>query len=594
VSNNGKSNNRLLPKIFPFLQWWPLVNKQTLKADAFAGLTGAVIVLPQGVAFAMIAGLPPIYGLYTAMVVPIVAALFGSSLHSIAGPTTAVSLVIFSTVSQIAEPGSADYIQKVLTITFMVGVYELVLGLARMGTLVNFISDVVVSGFTAGAAVLIVISQADLLIGIKLPQGLSFTQTFAQLGQHFNELNIYAAIIGVGSLLVAIISKKLLPKIPNMLVAIVLGSIAAYFFGGESAGIDLVGPMPSALPQLSSPVFTWGEFGRLAQAAFAIALLALISDIAIVRAVAARSGQQIDANQEFIGQGIANIVGSFFSSYVASGSFTRSGLNYDVGAKTPMSAIFAALFLLLIMLLISPWIAYIPTAAMAGVIVLVGYNLFNFRFIRTVLKASKRQSSVMIITFLATLFFELEYAIYVGVFFSLIFYLQRTSTPNVAVMAPDPEESNRRFKYILRKPLKECPQLKILRIDGSIFFGSVFHIATELRRLTEEENPDIKHVLILCKGVNFIDVAGCEWLANEAEYWKSKGGGLYLSGLKLVAQDSLIRGGYKKRIGEDHFFDRKEEAIPAIFEKLDKGICAACTARIFLECQDLPKAVTDN
>lgn len=570
------------------------MNRQSLRADLLAGLTGAIVVIPMGVAFAMIAGLPPVYGLYTAMVVPIVAALFGSSWHSIAGPTTAVSLVIFSTVSQIAEPGTADYVQKVITITFMVGVYELILGLARMGTLVNFISDVVVTGFTAGAAVLIVSSQMDSLIGLSLPQGLSFTDTFLQMGRHIAEMNVYSAAVGIGTLLVAIFSKKLFPKLPNMLIAMILGSLAAYFMGGEAAGIELVGPMPSALPQLSSPVFTWSELGKLAQAAFAIALLALISDIAIVRAVAARSGQQIDANQEFIGQGIANLVGSFFSSYVASGSFTRSGLNYDVGAKTPMSAIFAALFLILIMLLISPWIAYIPIAAMAGVIVLVGYNLFNFRFIRTVLKTSKRQSSVMIITFLATLFFDLEYAIYVGVIFSLIFYLQRTSTPHVAVMAPDPDEPNRRFKYIARKPLRECPQLKILRIDGSIFFGSVFHIATELRRLTEEQNPDLKHVLILCKGVNFIDVAGCEWLTNEAEHWKNKGGGLYLSGLKKNAQESLVRGGFKERIGEDHFFVHKEKAIPAIFEKLDKKTCAACTARIFKECQNLPKEKKEN
>lgn len=536
----------------------------------------------------MIAGLPPIYGLYTAMVVPVVAALFGSSMHSIAGPTTAVSLVIFSTVSQIAEPGSPEYIQHVITITFLVGVYELVLGLARMGTLVNFISDVVVAGFTAGAAILIMTSQVDLLIGIHLPQGLSFSETMQQLALHLKELNPYVALVGIGSLLVAIFSKRIIPKVPNLLVAIVLGSIVAFLMGGERVGFELVGPMPGALPRLSSPDFSWSVIGKLGQAAFAIALLALISDIAIVRAVAAKSGQVIDANQEFIGQGLSNIVGSFFSCYVGSGSFTRSGLNYEAGARTPMSAIFAATFLLLIMLLISPLIAYIPTAAMAGVILLVGYNLIDFRFIKTVLKASKRQSAVLFITFLATLFFDLDYAIYLGVFFSLIIYLQRTSTPNVAVMAPDPDDHNRRFKYILRKPLRECPQLRILRIDGSIFFGSVFHIATELRRLTEDENPHIKHVLILSKGINFIDVAGCEWLLQEARYWKAKGGGLYFAGLKIIAQDTLIRGGYKKEIGEDHFFQTKEEAIPAIFERLDKGICAHCTARIFLECASVP------
>jgi SulP family sulfate permease len=587
----------LLHRIFPFLNWWPEVNKVTIKADLFAGLTGAVIVLPQGVAFAMIAGLPPIYGLYTAMVTPVIAALWGSSKHLVSGPTTAISLVIFATVGQLTdangqllEPGSQAFIENALMITLFAGIIQLALGLGRMGTLINFVSHVVVVGFTAGASILIMFSQLKHFLGLSVKSGKSLLQGLEIIAANLQSVNPYAIAVGILSLLFAILSKKYFPKIPNLLVALVLGSLLAFVLGGESAGLRLVGKVEGALPSFRMPNMSFGTFSALAQSAFAIAILGLIEAVAIARSIAAKSQQEIDGNQEFIGQGLSNIVGGLFSCYAGSGSFTRSGLNYEAGAKTPLAAIFSAGLLLILVLFIAPLIAYLPIAGMAGVIMLVGYNLIDFRFIKTVAKASKRQTTVMVITFFATLFLELEYAVFIGVMFSLIFYLQRTSTPNVAVMAPDPDDHHRRFTYLERKSLKECPQIKILRIDGSIFFGSVPHISAEIKRLTDEEAPEVKHLLILSKGINFIDVAGSEWCVNEARRWKQKGGGLYFTGLKVIAQDTLVRGGFKHEIGDDHFFATKEEAIPAIYDRLDKSICSNCKSRIFLEC-DVVEAV---
>jgi sulfate permease, SulP family len=592
VDINTKSSP--LSLVFPFLTWWPEVNKGTVRADLMAGLTGAVIVLPQGVAFAMIAGMPPIYGLYTAMVVPVIAGLFGSSKHLVSGPTTAISLVVFASVSQLATPGSPEFIEKALTITLLAGIFQFVLGLARMGTLINFVSHVVVVGFTAGAALLIMESQLKHLLGLSIPSGQSFIETIKVIVTNVQNTNLTALGVGVFTLLTAIFSKKIFPRLPNLLIALVLGSLLALVLGGEAAGIRLVGEVPGRLPKPSLPDFSFGAISELSQSAFAIALLGLIEAVAIARSIGTKSQQQIDGNQEFIGQGLSNMVGSFFSCYAASGSFTRSGVNYEAGAKTPLAAIFAAVILLVIVLLVAPLLAYLPIAGMAGVIMLVGYNLIDFHFTKTVLKASRRQSTVLIITFLSTLILELEYAVYLGVIFSLIFYLQRTSTPHVATMSPNPERSNRRFIYVERKPLPECPQLKMLRVDGSLFFGSVFHIAAEIRRLTEEEDPGIKNLLILAKSINFVDIAGSEWLVQEAKRWEDKGGGLYVVGLKLVAQDSLVRGGYKKVIGEDHFFLTKEQAIPEIFEKLNKNICATCTRRIFLECAEVPLQLREN
>ena len=591
-----KSN--ILHQVFPFLNWWPEVNKGTLRADLAAGLTGAVIVLPQGVAFAMIAGLPPIYGLYTAMVIPVIAALWGSSKHLVSGPTTAISLLVFATVSKLAEPGTPEFIAKALTITLLAGMMQFALGMARMGTLINFVSHVVVVGFTAGAALLIMQSQMKHLLGLALPPGGSFLDGIEGMAEHIGETNPYAVGIGIFTLLLAILIKKYAPRLPNLLVALVgsslLAALLAALLGEESVGLRLVGEVKGRLPSPSMPDFSLRAMSDLAQSALAIALLGLIEATAIARSIATKSQQQIDGNQEFIGQGLSNIVGSFFSCYAGSGSFTRSGVNYEAGARTPMAAIFAAVILLIIVLFIAPLIAYIPIAGMAGVIVLVGYNLIDFQFAKTVARASKRQTSVLLITFFSTLFLELEYAVFVGVMFSLIFYLQRTSTPNVATMSPDPDDHSRRFTYIERKELPECPQLKILRIDGSIFFGSITHISAEIRWLADEAAPSAQHLLILAKGINFIDVAGSEWCVQEAGRWREKGGGLYFTGLKIIAQDSLIRGGYKRTIGEDCFFATKEEALAAIFERMDRNICATCTKRIFLECQTLPPPVVEE
>lgn len=580
----------LLYRVFPFLRWWPEVNRNTTRADLYAGLTGAVIVLPQGIAFATIAGLPPVYGLYTAMVTPVIAALWGSSKHLVSGPTTAISLVIFATVSKLAPPGTPGFIEAALAITLLAGIFQLALGIGRMGTLINFVSHVVVVGFTAGAAILIMFSQLKHLLGLSLQSVPSLMESVKAIVENAGQINIYALGTGLFALLSAILSKRFFPRVPNLLVALVLSSLLAFAFGGEKVGLRLVGEVQGAFPPLHLPKLSFSSFSIMAQSAFAIALLGLIEAVAIARSIAAQSQQEIDNNQEFIGQGLSNIVGSFFSCYAGTGSFTRSGVNYMAGAKTPLAAIFAAVLLLLIVLFVAPLIKFLPLAGMAGVIMVVAYNLIDFRFMKTVLKASKRQATVMVITLFATLFLELEYAVFIGVIFSLIFYLQRTSSPNVAVIAPDPDAPNRRFTYLERKHLEQCPQLKMLRIDDSIYFGSIAHISSQIKRLTDEEDPQVTHLLLMCKGVNFIDVAGSEWCVQEARRWEQKGGGLFFSGLKIIAQDVLIKGGFKKEIGEDHFFLTKEEAIPHIYALLNRDICATCDKRIFLECGPKPPA----
>ncbi len=580
------ARNITLEKLFPFLVWFRLITKDSLKADFIAGVTGAVIVLPQGVAFALIAGLPPEYGLYTAMVTPIVAALFGSSMHLISGPTTAISIVIFSAVSNHAEPFTPEFITLALTITFLAGVYQFILGLARMGVLVNFVSHTVVIGFTAGAAILIATSQMKNVLGIEVARGESFVHTWVQMWNNLGHVNSYILLTALMTLVSALLIKKLWPKAPHLLLSLIIGSLFAALVGGKMHGIDFVGTIPAHLPPLSAPDFSLATIKVLAPEAFAVALLGLIEAVSISRSIASKSHQRIDGNQEFIGQGLSNIVGSFFSSYAGSGSFTRSGINYSSGAKSPFSAIFAAIILMAIILLIAPLSAYLPVAAMGGVILLVAYNLIDFKQIKHVLESSNAETAILLTTFFATLFLELEFAIYLGVLLSLVIFLARTSTPEIITLAPD---LDRRYnKHTLTdvetKPLPECPNLKVLRIDMSIYFGSVNHVQSKIYEITEKEG--IYDILIIGEGINLIDLTGAEMLLHEAERLEEKGGGLYFACLKAQVYYSITRSHLINEIGNNHFFDDKREAVAKLTRLVRmRGQCEGCTLKVFQECK---------
>lgn len=574
-----------LESIFPFLVWFKFITKDSIKADFIAGLTGAVIVLPQGIAFATIAGLPPEYGLYTAMVTPIIAALFGSSRHLVSGPTTAISIVVFTAISHHAEAGTPEFVSLALTLTFLAGVYQLAFGIARLGSLVNFVSHTVVIGFTAGAAILIATSQIKHITGIFIPKGESFIHTWIDLFQSIGDINVYVLLIAVITLLTTLISKKRFPKVPNLLVGMVVGSVAAIYLKNYTDGIKLVGEIPAHLPLLSMPEFSFQTIRMLAPEAFAVALLGLIEAVSISRSVATKSNQRIDASQEFIGQGLSNIFGSFFSSYAGSGSFTRSGLNYESGARTPLSAIFAALLLMLIVLLIAPLTAYLPIAAMGGIILIVAYNLINFHHIKQILSFSRAEASILLTTFFATLFLELEFAIYLGVLLSLVLFLAKTSTPRIPTLSIDTSATSqdRKLINIKKKPLKQCPQLKIIRIDMSIYFGSINHILKRFSQIMDNEK--INHILIDASGISFIDIAGAEALVSENNRLKKQNGGLYFVDLKSSVYEFAAESCFIKKIGNDHFFDSKEKAIHGIYNRLDKSVCSTCQSLLFRECQ---------
>ena len=554
-------------RAFPFLAWRHRVNRKTLRLDLLAGLVAAVMVLPQGVAFATLAGMPPEYGLYGAMLPAIVGALWGSSWHLVSGPTNATSLMVFATVSAFAAPFTPTYVTLVLTLNLMVGLIKLGLGLARLGSLVNFISTAVVIGFTAGAGLLIIGAQLRNFFGIPIPQEASFLLGLRDFVTHLDETDPAVLAVGAFTLLAAMAGKRWWPRVPYMLTGIVLGAAFAWMLGLLNlAHVPTIGALPSAVPPLSAPDLSLHTWQTLAPIALALTVIGLSEAISSARAVALKSGQRIDGNQEFIGQGLANIVGSFTSSYPTSGSFNRTGANYEAGARTPLACVFSAVMLLVILLLVRPLAGFLPVASMAAVLFMVAWGLIDIRAMRRVWRTSRADALTLAVTFIATLTIRLEVAILVGVLVSLLIYLNWATHPQVVRVVPDPG-AQRRFRAARRDSLL-CPQLDILRIDGALFFGSVEHIRDEIEA-ARASRPATRHLLLIGTGVNLIDNAGAELLAYLARSLRDSGVELYLCKLRPAVHALLDRGGFLDEIGRDHVFATKDQAIAVIYQRLD-------------------------
>jgi sulfate permease, SulP family len=519
------------------------------------------------------------------MVPPAISALFGSSRHMIAGPTNAVAILMFASLSPLATPGSHDYIQLILTVTFLTGVFELVMGLARLGTLVNFISHTVILGFSAGAAILIASTQLKAFFGLPIPSEASFLETLHQLVLDLGKINPYVTSVGVFTLLSGITARKFVPKIPYMISATVLGSLFALllnaYFGAANTGIGTVGALPSQLPPLSLPDLSLDTVRKTAPIALANTILALTLAISIGRSLAIRSGQRIDSNQEFIGQGLSNLAGSFFSSYPSAGSFNRSGSNFEAGARTPLASVYSSIFLVIIVLLVAPLASYLPLASVAAILFLVAYGLIDFRHMRSILKTSRSESSVVLVTLFAALFLGLQTAIYAGVILSLMLFLNQSAHPGIRDVKPDPHAMG--FQLDADTGLPDCPQLKMLRINGSIFFGAVDHVEHALQQV-DRDNPSQKRLLIAASGINFVDISGAEMLSREATRRAKQGGALYFHFLKDAVHQFLGRGGYLRVIGERNLFSPRDDVMTTLYPQLDTEICRTCSARIFAQC----------
>ena len=576
--------------------WWRELDAATLRADLQAGLLGAILVLPQGIAFATLAGLPAQYGLYTAIVPCIVAALFGSSRHVASGPTNANSLALFAMLSPLAVVASPEYIGLALAVTLLVGLMQFSLGVLRLGVVANFISPSVLLGFTAGAATLIAIHALKELLGLDLPSGARAFDVLREVADALpGAIDLLALAVGVVTILVALAARRVNPRVPHMLLGLAAGAIASWAAlrpelherlpEALKHSVAMVGRIPGAIPPFAFPPVDWNRLPDLMGIAVALTIIALGQDIAIAKAIAQRSGQRIDANREFIGQGLSNIAGSFFSSFISCGSLNRSVPNYEAGARTPMAAVYSALLLIVLVAFSAPLLAMIPLAAVAALLLMVAWTLFDVARFRRLAAVAPGEFAIAATTFAATLTVRLELAILFGTLLSLVAYLYRTSRPAMRVLLPDPSTPERRFTPLedLSRPLQECPQLKLVRMEGAVYFAAVQHVSDKLLEF-RRSNPGQKHLLVMVKSMNFIDLAGADAWEAELRERRAMGGDLYFHRPRPPVLEIWKQTGFIERLGADHIFPSKRAALSAIYARMDPEVCRRCTARVFEEC----------
>ncbi|MBT9487349.1 MAG: SulP family inorganic anion transporter [Rubrivivax sp.] len=552
--------------------WVAAVDRRTLRADALAGLVGALIVLPQGIAFAALAGLPPAWGLYTSIVPCIVAALGGSSRLMVSGPSNATALALAAMLAPLAAAGTPGYLQLALAATLGLGLLQASLGVLRLGALANFVSPSVLLGFTTGAALLIAGHAAqDLALG------------WAE------------AAVGALTLAAALLARRWFRSGQHLLIGLLAGGLGAAGLHMAGWPTAQVGAISAGLPDLSPPPMDVTTLQRLVGITVALAIVSLGQTMAIGKALAVRHGDRFDPNRECLAQGASNIVGSFFSCFVASGSLNRSVVNEQAGARTPLAAVASALIVAALLLLGAALLAWIPLAAIAALLLLVAWSLFDRSHWQRVIRLDRTEAAIAAGTCAATLLLSLEVAIIGGVTASLVTYLVRSAKPALRSMGFDLPPGHRGYRPFIviddapPEALPECPQLKLLRMEGSVYFGAVAHVADHLHRLREGPAPQ-RHLLVMAKSMTTIDLAGADVWEAERIRRVAMGGDLYFHRPRPPVLDLWRRSGFLDRLGADHVFDSKPAALAGIVARLDNDTCARCTARIFAECAQRPGA----
>lgn len=560
-------------------------DRSQLRPDLIAGLTVAVILIPQAIAYSLIADLPPEMGIYTAIIGAVVGAFWGSSKQAHTGPTNTVSLLVLSTLIVSYVPGSPTYIFAAGLLAVMAGIFQLGLGLARLGMLLTFVSHSVVVGFATGAGILIAVRQVAPLLGLQIAAH-GLIDTFVEIIRQLPEIQPETALLGVGTIVMILILKRINPRIPAALIAMIAASLLVFVFDLNEKGVLVIGELPKGLPPLTDfSQFNLSAIPSLFAGALAVAIIGLVETMAISRSIATQTGQRLDSNQEFVGQGLANIATGLFSGYPCAGSFTRSAVNHNAGSRSAIAAASSGVFVLISMFFLAPLAAYLPRTALAGVLIVVSIGMINRAEIIRIWRGTRSDAVIMLTTFLATLFLDLAIAVFLGVILSLALYILRTSMPRVHQVIPD--EDFKHFTY--QADQAACPQLGVIDILGSLYFGAVNHIE-EAIQAHKEQYPEQRFLLIRMNHVNHCDFSGIHMLESIVGQYRDRGGDVFIERVGYRVDKLMDSTGFYDWLSRQNVLPEDEAISYLFYKKLDPAVCIyECPYRVFKECQNLPK-----
>ncbi len=553
-----------MKRYFPILNWLPKYKRSYLSGDVSAGITVGIMLIPQGMAYAMIAGLPPVYGLYAALIPQIIYALMGTSRQTAIGPVAMDSLLIASGLGALSISGIENYIAMAIFLSLFIGTIQILLGFLKMGFLVNFLSRPVISGFTSAAALIIGISQLKHLLGISISSNRTLPilkQTLAQLDQ----INPLAVVVGLSGIGIMLFLKRIHSQIPTAIVVVILGISLAYFTPISRYGLQLVGNIPNGLPGFKIPEIPWSQLGQLFTLALAMALIAFMEVVSIGKALEEKvKSSKLVPNQELIALGTGNIVGSFFQCYPTTAGFSRTAVNFQAGAKTGVAALISATLVGLTLLFLTPVFYYLPNAILASIIMLAITSLIDLNYPQELYKNQKDEFALLIATFLITLFVGIQEGIILGVLFSLLLMVYRTSKPHMAVLGQIKDTTY--FKNVNRfaPDIIERKDILVIRFDAQLFFGNKDYFYSELNKHIRSKGSALQTVIINAEAINYIDSSAIYLLKHLILELREKDIQLMIAAATGPTRDILFKTGVTELLGPENLFVRVVEAVEFI------------------------------
>jgi SulP family sulfate permease len=537
----------MLGRILPAYDWLRNYKRSDWRADLGAGLIVGVMLVPQAMAYAVLAGLPPVAGLYASTAPLLVYVLFGSSRHLAVGPVAIVSMVVFARCSLVAEPGTAEYVNAVLLLSAMVGVAQVAMGLLRLGFVVNFLSHAVTSGLTSAAAILIALSQLKHLLGIPLAPHHTAFGLLRELGPRIGQTHPATLLLGAGSIAALLFFRRRWPRFPAAFVVVAAATAIVGAVRLDEAGVSIVGSVPTGLPRPRLPEFHLETVRALLPAALTIVVVGFVESISIAQVIAVKERYRIDPNRELGALGLANVVASVSSGYPVTGGFSRTAVNHQAGARTGMASLVTAAVVVLTLLLLTPLFHYLPKAVLAAVVLVAVAGLVDFAAARRLLAIKRINGLTLLLTFGATLALGIEGGVLVGAAFSLFVFIWRSSHPHTAELGFVEEE--RCFRNVKRYPhATTYPDVLILRVDASLYFANMAFLEDVLRRAVHDK-PGLRWIVMDFSGVNDIDGCAVETLERLMETYREANVDFALAGMKGPVRDVVGRAGWPKLLG---------------------------------------------
>ncbi|MDC9722321.1 MAG: solute carrier family 26 protein [Urechidicola sp.] len=551
----------VLKKLFPILDWLPNYKKDWLKGDIVAGLTVGVMLIPQGIAYALIAGLPPIYGLYTAMIPQIVYAIFGTSRQLAVGPVAMDSLIVAAGVATLAQIGTDQFVEFAILLALMMGVLQIAFGMFRLGFLVNFLSKPVISGFTSAASLIIGLSQLKNLLGVDIARNNRLQNLLSEAFRHINEIHWITFIIGVLSIITIILIKKYAKRIPAALIVVIISIVVVKFFRLDQMGVAIIGEIPQGLPEFRLPHLNIQILTDLLPIAFTLSFIAFLEAISVAKAIEAKHTEyKVVPNQELIALGLGNVVGSFFQTYPATGGFSRTAVNEQAEAKTPLAALISALIVAYTLLFLTPLFFYLPKTVLAAIIMVAVFGLLDFSVPKQLLKYSKRDLVILNVTLITTATVGIKEGILVGVVLSLGMLIYKSTKPHIAILGRIP---NTHF-YRNRKRFKDVEiedDLLIVRFDSQLHFANTTYFKDRLFEFAAYKGNKLKMLIIDGESINQLDSSAIYALFEVLDNFNQKNVEIAFTGLKGPTRDKMIKSGFMKKAGADLFFMSIQEAV---------------------------------